>query len=301
MHLLNTNTLRLHSFFGEGIPEYAILSHRWDHEEVSFQDLKADLGPEMLGYAKIQGCCVQAKRDGWEYAWIDSCCIDKSSSAELSEAINSMYQWYKEAKVCYAFLSDVDSTMDVAVELRTSAWFKRGWTLQELLAPETVVFFDRNWIEFGTKDCLRDAISSITGIREDRLFSLGDACIAERMTWASRRITTRIEDEAYCLMGIFGVNMPLLYGEGRKAFRRLQLEILQASDDESLFAWNPDTRWVPTERSSDILAPAPRSFAWSKDIKRSRYPSPVRDFFEGPRFPYTMTNMGLHISWFLIP
>jgi hypothetical protein len=301
MHLLNTTTLSLHSFFGKAVPEYAILSHRWDEKEVLFQDLKHSRGPEMPGYAKIQGCCAQARKDGWDYVWIDSCCIDKSSSAELSEAINSMYQWYKDAEVCYAFLSDVDSAADVIEEFSKSAWFKRGWTLQELLAPETVVFFDRNWIEFGTKDCLHDLISLITGIREDRLFSLGDACIAEKMSWASCRDTTRDEDEAYCLMGIFQVNMPLLYGEGRQAFRRLQLEILQTSDDESLFAWNPPVFLPLANKCSDILAPTPRSFEFSRNIKRSNNSSVVRGFFEGPRFPYTMTNKGLHMSLFLMP
>ena len=131
MRLLNTITLKLHYFIDKAIPEYAILSHRWDEEEVLFQDLQEGRGPFMPGYAKIGGCCTQARKDGWEYAWIDSCCIDKTSSAELSEAINSMYQWYTDAQVCYAFLSDVDAgKQDIPGDLKRSAWFTRGWTLQ---------------------------------------------------------------------------------------------------------------------------------------------------------------------------
>ena len=121
----------------------------------------------MPGYAKIEGCCAQARLDGWKYAWIDSCCIDKSSSAELSEATNSMFKWYEDAMVCYAYLSDVDGKEDIPKQREDSAWFRRGWTLQELLAPQTVIFFfDRNWVDVGTKSSLEDAISRITRIRD---------------------------------------------------------------------------------------------------------------------------------------
>jgi hypothetical protein len=127
VRLVDTSTLSLHFFLDEGIPDYAILSHRWDEEEVSFQHLESKRAHELPGFAKIAGCCAQARADGWHYVWIDSCCIDKTSSAELSEAINSMYQWYKSAQVCYAFLSDVDSRENVPKELKKSAWFTRGW------------------------------------------------------------------------------------------------------------------------------------------------------------------------------
>ena len=242
MHLLDTSKFELHEFQSNDIPDYAILSHRWSAEEVSFRDLQDRRGPGLAGFAKIKGCCAQAASDGWQYVWIDSCCIDKSSSAELSEAINSMFQWYRDAEVCYAYLADVPEDTDDPCSpdsfFRKSKWFTRGWTLQELLAPSTVVFFNRGWIEIGTKSSLYDTIVSITGIKH--LANFEEACVAQKMSWASRRETTRLEDMAYCLMGLFGVNMPPLYGEGENAFRRLQLEILNKMDDESLFAWKEE-------------------------------------------------------------
>jgi hypothetical protein len=140
MRLLDTSTITLHEFLDANVPDYAILSHRWNLEEVSFQDLQSGKGIRMTGYAKVSSCCAQAKKDGWRYVWIDSCCIDKSSSAELSEAINSMYKWYEKAQICYAYLSDVPgSEMDhdrIGSAFRLSQWLRRGWTLQERLAPK---------------------------------------------------------------------------------------------------------------------------------------------------------------------
>jgi hypothetical protein len=239
MRLIHTHTIKLHEFHGDKIPQYAILSHRWDEAEVTFQDLRDGKAVKMTGYSKIKRCCAQAALDGWKYAWIDSCCIDKTSSAELSEAINSMIQWYKDARVCYALLADVPSGGDShGLEnsaFRRSKWFTRGWTLQELLAPATVIFFNQDWVALGTKSTLSKAISSITGIKD--LTNFEAACVAQKTSWAAERETTRVEDIAYCLMGLFGVNMPPLYGEGQKAFMRLQLEILRMTDDESIFAW----------------------------------------------------------------
>ncbi|KAH7364549.1 hypothetical protein BKA65DRAFT_371585, partial [Rhexocercosporidium sp. MPI-PUGE-AT-0058] len=175
----------------------------------------------------------QALSDGWEWVWIDSCCIDKTSSAELSEAINSMFRWYREAQVCYAYLSDVPGGSDWETRqqsnsaFRKSQWFTRGWTLQELLAPEMVVFFDADWEDIGTKNSMQALLSSITGIDNFKDYAL--ACIAKKMSWASNRETTREEDKAYCLMGLFAVNMPPLYGEGMAAFYRLQIEILKTT------------------------------------------------------------------------
>ena len=152
MRLLHTSTLELHEFYGEVIPKYAILSHTWGEGEVSFQELqKAKLDEssmlnESKGYRKIKDCCKLAASDGWQYIWIDTCCIDKTSSAELSEAINSMYRWYGEAQICYAYLADVDSAgQNDPLTMRRferSRWFTRGWTLQELLAPDFLVFYD---------------------------------------------------------------------------------------------------------------------------------------------------------------
>ncbi|KAH9924635.1 uncharacterized protein BXZ73DRAFT_91226 [Epithele typhae] len=180
---------------------------------------------------KIRDFLIFAKRDGYDWAWADTCCIDKTSSAELTEAINSMFRYYSLAHICYVFLNDVEESQPGAptfgASFRRSRWHTRGWTLQELLAPREVVFLSR-------------ILKQATGIPKAVLRSdkgITDVSIAARMSWASKRKTTRIEDEAYCLFGRFGVSMPTLYGEGRKAFYRLQEEIMKTSLDLSLFAW----------------------------------------------------------------
>ena len=171
------------------------------------------------------------------------CCIDKTSSAELSEAINSMFRWYQNAAVCYAFLSDVPSCLDssaMKLNLAKSRWFTRGWTLQELIAPANLIFFSMDWNPLGTKSQIHNILSSITGIEKKFLNSenLELASIAKKMSWAASRKTSRIEDIAYSLLGIFDINMPLIYGEGKRAFKRLQEELLKTrTDDHSLFAW----------------------------------------------------------------
>ncbi|KAK5994171.1 Vegetative incompatibility protein HET-E-1 [Cladobotryum mycophilum] len=286
MRLLNTSTLKLHDFVGPNTPSYVILSHTWEEEEVLFHDIQNNAARSKKGYFKLVGCCRKALEDGFEWVWIDTCCIDKTSSAELSEAINSMYQWYANATICYAFLQDVaakaatvEETKDqlhrlTAVYARLTAaapenydiwvrnemgrlsispgsknvevsefaksrWFTRGWTLQELLAPKVVEFYTSEWIEIGTKESLARRISAATGIpvRILRGEALSACSVAERMSWASARQTTREEDRAYCLLGLFDVNMPLLYGEGTKSFVRLQEQILKQEEDYSIFAW----------------------------------------------------------------
>ena len=265
MRLLHTSTLKLHEFFGDQIPNYAILSHTWGSEEVQLQDLDKKESKSRAGYAKITRCCALALASGWQYVWMDTCCIDKSSSAELSEAINSMYEWYHNAQVCYAHLADVSFVPPLATgdEIQKSRWFTRGWTLQELLAPGTVIFYDRDWVEVGTKWSLRSEISGVTGIGYEDMANPKRASIAAKMSWASRRQTTRLEDSAYSLLGLFDLNMPLLYGEGiKKAFMRLQYELLQArDDDESLFAWE-DLDLM----HSGMLAQSPAAFQNSGDI-----------------------------------
>ncbi|KAH8758214.1 heterokaryon incompatibility protein-domain-containing protein [Hyaloscypha finlandica] len=224
------------------VPNFAILSHTWGEEEVTLQDIKTKEATKLLGYEKVTKACSVAAADGFDYIWIDTCCIDKTSSAELSEALNSMYRWYQEAEECYAYLVDVPHnsvnrvTGATGPEFRESRWFTRGWTLQELIAPSSVIFLDSEWQDMGTKSKLQCAISEITGIPGS--FLLGDdlrhASIAQRMSWASKRETTRIEDLAYSLMGLFGIYMPMLYGEGERAFIRLQEEIMRVSDDHIL-------------------------------------------------------------------
>lgn len=179
----------------------------------------------------------------YQWVWIDSCCIDKTSSTELSEAINSMFRWYEQAEVCYAYLADVSSGSSLHTpesEFRRSRWHTRGWTLQELIAPSSLLFYSADWVFLGTRSQLSVLLHDITGVWPtllDRTCGVWQTSIAMRMRWASKRRTTRVEDEAYCLMGLCGVDMPIIYGEGRRAFYRLQLEILKSSPDTSLFTW----------------------------------------------------------------
>jgi hypothetical protein len=298
MYLLHTETFTLHYFSEPHIPEYVILSHTWDAIEVSFDDIRDDENIQnTAAFSKIRGCCVQARADGFEYAWIDSCCIQKSSSSELSEAINSMFLWYSKAQICYAYLSDVlavkppatggiAAAFDEAV-LRKSRWFTRGWTLQELLAPDFVTFYNRDWMEICTKRSLPDLLVSVTGISYEIMVGssqVSDASIAERMSWASRRVTSRTEDTAYCLLGIFGVNIPPLYGEGNNAFLRLQQEILKSTNDETIFAWTLDTGDISSFQGG-LLAYSPAAFRYSGNVRRA--------IFDEDRPPYQMTNKGL--------
>ncbi|KAL8654061.1 MAG: hypothetical protein Q9210_001730 [Variospora velana] len=256
MRLINTSKLTLHDFYDEQIPPYAILSHTWGTEEVTFQDFEKP-----------------HPQDPGRYVWIDTCCIDKTSSAELSEAINSMFRWYRNAEVCYAYMVDVDKANPQA--FGESRWFRRGWTLQELLAPEAVLFYDRTWEE---------QVCRVTGVSSKYLSDPMLASVAAKMSWAAHRKTTRVEDIAYCLMGLFDVNMPLLYGEGQKAFLRLQEVILRQTSDESIFAWKDHKL-----RVSGLFARSPEAFATSGDIVPRVYPQLYRR-------PSVVTNRGLEID-----
>ncbi|CAJ2507705.1 Uu.00g088910.m01.CDS01 [Anthostomella pinea] len=241
MRLIDTTTLEVKEFIGEpsdpDFPRYAILSHTWGQEEVSFHDIQnLELARQKQGFAKIAKCCEKALEEGLRWAWVDTCCIDKTSSAELSEAINSMFKWYEAATICYAFLSDFDP--GPWVEWTTSNWFRRGWTLQELIAPYEVVFYFRTWKEIGSKRHFSEQLARTTRISQGILLhqeAMQEIPVATRMLWAKGRNTTRREDKAYCLFGILDVNMPLLYGEGGKAFSRLHEMILKSTDDDTLF------------------------------------------------------------------
>jgi hypothetical protein len=291
MRLINIESMVIEEFFGHQIPPYAILSHCWGKEELSLHDInKLDQEKSKHGFVKIKFTCRQAKVEGFKHAWIDTCCIDKSSSVELSEAINSMYKWYANAATCYVYLEDINSsaiTEETMDQLEKSRWFTRGWTLQELLAPQNVKFYDRHWREIGTKKSLCKLLSKITRIPElvlqDRSYLKG-AGVAQRMSWAANRQTTRLEDIAYCLLGLFDVNIPLLYGEGEKAFLRLQEEILRVSDDQSLFAWDSTS----LSSSFGFLAKSPAAFAFAGDIVPIPSVSDVHAF--------SMTNKGLCIT-----
>ncbi|KAI1347749.1 HET-domain-containing protein [Xylaria sp. FL0043] len=302
MRLLNCKTLTFEEFVQQDIPRYAILSHTWGDEEVSLRDMQSkETASNLKGYAKIEATCRIAQEQGLDYAWVDTCCIDKSSSAELSEAINSMFAWYRNAAVCYAWLCDYtqDAAFNLTDEavlesfearesineqdmrfsdpppltsqelemrnhigqsLRKCRWFSRGWTLQEMIAPKHVEFYDCNWKCFGSKAQLAPILAWITGVDTGVLKggSLDQVLVGRRMSWAANRQTRRVEDIAYCLLGIFDINMPLLYGEGEKAFIRLQEEIIRSSNDLSIFAW---TAALGDKRSfRSIWAGSPNEF-----------------------------------------
>ena len=304
MRLLHTSTHILETFLSHKKPRYAILSHTWGEDEILYQDVLSSAWKSTTekrskaGADKVIRSCLQAKEDGLDYIWIDTCCIDKNSSAELSEAINSMFKWYAESDVCYAYLSDLTrdrrQVFDRApADFSTSRWFTRGWTLQELIAPQNVVFFDRTWHILGTRDGMATEIARITSIdravlsrslhekgcyEEDQSRQTrpsGDGCIscgqglsikhllpsfpvATRMSWAANRETTRLEDEAYCLLGLFAVHMPLLYGEGSNSFQRLQEEILRTTTDHSILAYEHRSKSV--SRMVPLLASSPYDF-----------------------------------------
>jgi hypothetical protein len=300
MRVLNTTTFELHSreqefFKSEG---YAILSHRWVGAEVTFDTLPEHL-PELKStearylaspqLSKIRGACETARQLGFTWIWIDNCCINKASQTELAESINSMFKWYRDSQMCITYLSDVK--FDAASERRDgnspeifqkintvqpSEWFFRGWTLQELLAPKKMNFYDTNWTYMGTKDSLAPEIERITGISSAYLTNampFRDACIATKLSWMAGRKTTREEDIAYSMLGIFSVFLDPLYGEGVNAFMRLQQLLQSTINDESLYAWSmphpshaksysierrSETTWGPGEWG--LLAPTPDWF-----------------------------------------
>lgn len=282
-------------------PPYAILSHTWisPKEEITYQDFKTrkkDIvndAYKQTGWAKLKEYCDRAAKDGWDWAWMDTCCIDKTNSADTQEAINAMFRWYQNASICYAYLGDVDAygtlnnanlidpdhprngdldempemiqvreeqvsekakykmRKEVGHSLRNANWFKRGWTLQELLAPRYLVFMDKYWHRIGARESWALDIYVVTRIEPKHLNSFNptdftSCSIAMRMSWASTRKTTVEEDETYSLIGLFGISLPLIYGEGRwQAFHRLQRELIKMYSDDSMFAWksNRTSQW----------------------------------------------------------
>ena len=232
--------LTITSFDDNAIPQYAILSHTWgaDTEEVTFADLAEGGCKHKPGYKKIRFCGEQAQQDGLQYFWVDTCCIDKSDKAELSSAIQSMFRWYQNATKCYVYLSDVSTKKRKAGSLsteftwelafRSSRWFTRGWTLQELLAPSTVEFFSQEWKKLGDKTSLKSLIRKITGVPYEALDGapLSQFSVDERLRWKGDRQTKREEDAWYSLLGIFDVEIAPAYSEGAaNAFKRLKDEI----------------------------------------------------------------------------
>jgi len=249
MRLIKVSDYSMREFLGAAVPKYSILSHTWDKDEVTFQDIQQfdDRTRQMQGFEKIRFACEQSVRDGLEWTWVDTCCIDKKNSAELSEAINSMFRWYHDAARCYVYLADVSvtnrkrkrsggsSSPPWESAFRASRWFTRGWTLQELLAPASVQFFTQDGTMIGDKTSLQQQVHEVTGIAVSALrgYLLSSFDIEERFKWAENRQTTREEDRAYSLLGIFGVFISPIYGEGEAhAMRRLRKEIAVVLDGE---------------------------------------------------------------------
>ncbi|SCO57616.1 uncharacterized protein FFMR_14772 [Fusarium fujikuroi] len=286
MRLINTTTLEVEEFFDVSIPEYAILSHTWGDGEVSLQDW-ADRKNRRFkpGFQKIVWACTQAAKDQLNHVWVDTNCIDKSSSAELSEAINSMFRWYRRSAVCYVYLEDVPAmTLDECTKpdsaFRNARWFTRGWTLQELIAPPNVSFFSSNWTMIATKSELAPCITEITGIpwscllkgRLSKAHPLRRYSVAQRMAWASRRSTTRIEDQAYSLLGLFDISMPY----------------------HSFFASR--LQYV------DFLPRSPWEFSDSQSVVVSSSPQLQRHYTpEDHSYSFHLTNTGLQITLPIVP
>ena len=321
MRLLNAHTLHFESFFSDDqTPSYAILSHTWGDEEVSYQDMMYEdvvenLSPgfgdaslqaavtvaasiqfskvgdtptkQRQGYQKILKTAQIAKEKGYDYFWIDTCCIDKTSSAELQEAINSMWRWYQRSAYCLVYLEDFRPTAITLEQhgyytcdprllwekLPRTRWITRGWTLQELIAPRHVGFYDADWQYYCTKHELLYYIQDCTKIPVSVLSTgdLSQSSVAQKMSWAAERTTTRIEDIAYSLMGIFGVHMPMLYGEGENAFRRLQEQIINTDSDDSILAWRSEDEPRSSGDAAAIrgaLACSPRDFGECYDIMK---------------------------------
>ncbi|KAL4062249.1 heterokaryon incompatibility protein-domain-containing protein [Scleroderma yunnanense] len=294
--------------------DYAVLSHRWADPEVSYDEMielakmereERDEIRQRGGYRKILASCEQAQRDKYEWLWVDTCCINKQSSAELSEAINSMYRWYQNSSVCYAYLHDFAGSSfpterDAGRYPNSDGrpeWFSRGWTLQEMIAPGNIQFFNQHWQPIGDKRTLALTLSRITGI----------------MSWAANRTTTRVEDRAYSLLGLLNVNMPMLYGEGKRAFHRLQLEIIRVSNDQSIFAWGAG-HFGDDGRTGSILADDPSFFRDCGKMKRLMdrnkfIEDAVKEFVpEGELHSvedhfgvFPVTNRGIQIWMLLIP
>ena len=317
--LINTRTYELKKNVPN--PEYAILSHRWVEPEVIFQQLESTewrtINLKTQPMKKIRDACKKARerRPPIEWLWVDTCCINKTDSVELASALNSMFEWYFRATVCYGYLYDVkwvassrqiSKSTDSERPGQESAWFERGWTLQELLAPRSMEFYDGDWNFMGTKTNLADLLHERTGIAEQYLTGASNfkaASVATKMSWMAGRTTTVVEDIAYSMLGLLNISMDIRYGEGVKAFMRLQTALMESSTDESLFAWTTPTnnelacyrglghapkfsftRW-------GLLAPSPDCFSKYSDlvVVPNRYV---------PRLAggYRMTQQGIHFE-----
>ena len=294
--------------------KYAIFSHRWSSTgEPSFMDIshQTSIGAND-GWTKLLNFCKKAKEHGCDFAWSDTCCINKTSSAELEEAIRSMYRWYSDAEVCIAYLEGSLSVKD----FRTEPWFTRGWTLQELLAPRKIKFYGKGWdpilpeTSFEANDKahydLSNAIEQITRIPRYQLVNFRPGCyrVWEKLLWASRRTTTRTEDIAYCLIGILDISMPVAYGEGGWAFHRLMETVLQRCNEPEIFAWigqpSPHSLVLPS-------SPACYQGIWDIETARELHLLPSHDWQVLPAWnsnigdrTFTSTIHGLEVELLIV-
>ncbi|KAG0700564.1 hypothetical protein DFH29DRAFT_614532 [Suillus ampliporus] len=233
--------------------KYAILSHRWTESELTFQDAKSGKW-DGAGHEKLDKFREKAEEHGCLLAWSDTCCINKESSSELDEAIRSMYRWYRDAYICIVYLAQTQ-TLET---LGSDEWFLRGWTLQELLAPLRMKFYYGNgdgWAPLTENENDKDdaalvfALSRVTKIPPNDLcnFRPGPNRAWEKMTWAAGRKTTRIEDIAYSLIGIFDISMTIAYGEGDRAFKRFMAEFIQNCKEWQILVWAGGLPGCPTD------------------------------------------------------
>ncbi|KAK4556715.1 hypothetical protein LTR86_006286 [Recurvomyces mirabilis] len=310
MRLLNTTTGELKDF--TNAPPYAILSHRWGDDEISYDDYCKVLE------ANTEDATPKDERRAADIMAQSSClkvvrfCLlarERGVGAELSEAINSMWAWFRDAAICLFCLRDVPPVQqhDHAFQFRRSEWFRRGWTLQEVLAPSVLLFYARDWSFIDMID-KRDAFARSSAVSSDFLRTLADIsripidCLSVSGGLQRISVARKMKDEACCLLGLFDVHMPLLYGEGSKAFDRLQRAILETSDDESIFAWR-------TTFGNRVTAGAMRlaGASYHKLFNRGMLAQDVRDFagcgsldhdsFILPtRLPYSITNKGLDMT-----
>lgn len=232
----------------DDIPQYAIFSHTWsldEDDEVHFEDIVHKTAHLKSAYGKVEFCMNQAAADGLTYCWIDACCINRASEPELSQAIRSMFRWYQASSKCYVYMSDVPSSQsseETAAAFRSSRWFERGWTVQELLAPSLLEFFTKDGHRIGDREELRAIICARTGIPADALNgqSMSPFSIDDRLAWFKDRQTRRAEDMIYATFGLFDVHIPTLYGEGvENARARLRLELNHGRGCKSIFSGSP--------------------------------------------------------------
>lgn len=321
--LINTATCQIEK--DVPVETYAILSHHWaGDDEIKFNTLRPG---DLQRSKKIRGAIEIAKAANYPYIWIDSVCMDKSNAVETSTNINSMFDYYQNAEVCITYLSDVDTTktrlrkFEKDTDARqNSVWFTRGWTLQELLASPYMWFYDKNWQFIADKEdeSVKKELQAATKI--DPSFLNGDlafrsASVATRMSWMAGRTTTRTEDIAYSMLGILGISMEPQYGEGVRAFLRLQKTLLDGDKDESIFAWTwnkvglgcysslAETPWVPN--SWGLLAPSPDCFAESANVilpaKKSREEREYTWVQNGVQFKVPQKSGTDVTNWFGLP